>query len=347
MRLSSLAEMTVGFVHPPNHGVSTGNLATALRWQSIVDEFGCESFLCAGGDDFEKCWDAAVGDSGDKGVMVALNAVKSHREIVAYRKLQPQGLLIVAVTGTDLNGGDARTFGDSLTLADRIVVLQEKAFEKLPLQFQKKAVTIFQSVPGLAAPTVEKTEDFQICVVGHLRHVKDPLRCAMATRLLPPESKIVLQQAGAILDGDYRPEVAREECENPRYRYLGELTSGEARLLIMRSDLLVITSLSEGGPLVVAEAVVSGTPVISSGIDGVVGMLGADYPGYFEVGDEQALAELLSKFERDESFRRALGEAIGKRAFLFEPHRESALWRELLSAGTGISNSEVGEPILA
>jgi len=41
------------------------------------------------------------------------------------------------------------------------------------------------------------------------------------------------------------------------------------------------------------EAVRCGTPVLASRVPGNVGMLGADYAGYFPPGDAQALADLL------------------------------------------------------
>jgi glycosyltransferase involved in cell wall biosynthesis len=49
----------------------------------------------------------------------------------------------------------------------------------------------------------------------------------------------------------------------------------------------------EGGAHVVMEAVMSGTPVLASRIDGNVGMLGADYAGYFDCGDASQLVNAL------------------------------------------------------
>lgn len=344
MRLSESPRPIVGFVHPPNYGVTTGNLATALRWQGIVEGLGCASFLCAGGDGFEACWDLAMGEGrqskGEEVVMVALNGVKCHREMVNFRRRWPKGkaFLILAVTGTDMNGDERAVFEQSLDLADRIVVLQDKAFEKLPSRYQAQAVTLFQSVGATTASSAPPTgpgregQGVQVCVVGHLREVKDPMRCAKAMRLLPPSSSLVLKHAGAILDAEFADAVAREERENPRYQYLGELTANQAQELIGASDLLVVSSLSEGGPLVVAEAVMADTPVLSSRIDGVIGMLGEDYPGYYTTGDEQALGALLRRFEEDGEFRDSLRGALRKRALQFAPERERTQWAELLAA---------------
>ena len=72
------------------------------------------------------------------------------------------------------------------------------------------------------------------------------------------------------------------------------------RRRIQRAHVLVHTSRMEGGAHAILEAVCSGTPVLASRIDGNVGMLGADYAGYFPWGDAAALAGLLQRC-RDEA----------------------------------------------
>jgi glycosyltransferase involved in cell wall biosynthesis len=69
----------------------------------------------------------------------------------------------------------------------------------------------------------------------------------------------------------------------------------------------VLSSRLEGGANVLSEAIVTSVPVIASRIPGTVGILGANYPGYFTVGDTRELMRLL-----------------------FEPAREQNAWEELL-----------------
>ena len=78
------------------------------------------------------------------------------------------------------------------------------------------------------------------------------------------------------------------------------------------------------------EAVVDGVPVLSTRIDGVVGLLGEDYGGYFEVGDTDGLRELLLKFENDAAFRESLRNQAREAAVQFDPRHEEKAWRELL-----------------
>jgi hypothetical protein len=53
---------------------------------------------------------------------------------------------------------------------------------------------------------------------------------------------------------------------------------------------------------VVTEAVAVSVPVVSSRIAGSVGLLGADYPGFFPFADTAALAGLLRRAETDAPF---------------------------------------------
>ncbi|MDI1288102.1 MAG: hypothetical protein PSV46_27235 [Reyranella sp.] len=72
-------------------------------------------------------------------------------------------------------------------------------------------------------------------------------------------------------------------------------------------------------------------PVLASRMDGNVGLLGADYPGYFPVGDTEALAHLLQNLEGNPGFVARLRQALVQRAPLFRPARETAAWRRLLA----------------
>jgi glycosyltransferase involved in cell wall biosynthesis len=70
--------------------------------------------------------------------------------------------------------------------------------------------------------------------------------------------------------------------------------------------------------------------VLATRIEGSVGLLGRDYPGYFPVGDTEALAQLLNRIETDTAFLERLRRAIARRAHLFRPALEKAAWRKLI-----------------
>jgi glycosyltransferase involved in cell wall biosynthesis len=119
---------------------------------------------------------------------------------------------------------------------------------------------------------------------------------------------------------------------NPRYLWRGDVPAAAVRRLLARSHAMVISSLSEGGANVISEAAIAGVPVLASRMDGNVGLLGADYPGYFPVGDTAALARLLQRLEHEPRFVGRLRKALARRAPLFRPAREIAAWRRLLTS---------------
>jgi len=61
-----------------------------------------------------------------------------------------------------------------------------------------------------------------------------------------------------------------------------------------------------------------------------VGLLGTDYPGYYPVGDADALRERLLCAESDCGYYAELVAACAARRHLFMPEREQAGWGELL-----------------
>jgi glycosyltransferase involved in cell wall biosynthesis len=93
----------------------------------------------------------------------------------------------------------------------------------------------------------------------------------------------------------------------------------------------VLSSRLEGGANVIGEAVTAGVPLIASRIPGTVGLLGANYPGYFPVGDTQQLARLLARAETEAEFLKTLRSAVRKHSPLFDPQRERSAWADLLA----------------
>src|SRR4030095_8139757 len=104
----------------------------------------------------------------------------------------PKSPVIVALTGTDLYRDlrKNKSAHNSLEIATRIVALQPKALEELKPKWREKTRGIYQSVEFVSRHSQKASNRFDVCVVGHLRAVKDPFRAAMAARLLPPSSRI-------------------------------------------------------------------------------------------------------------------------------------------------------------
>jgi glycosyltransferase involved in cell wall biosynthesis len=80
-------------------------------------------------------------------------------------------------------------------------------------------------------------------------------------------------------------------------------------------------------------------PVLATRIPGSVGILGPEYPGYFPVGDTEALAALLWRAETDRDFRAALRAHIRRLRPLVSPARERRGWRALLEELRAVENA--------
>lgn len=167
-------------------------------------------------------------------------------------------------------------------------------------------------------------------MLGHLRPVKDPFRTAMAVRQLPPSSQIQVVHVGGALTDNMKIQADAETSTNPRYRWLGELPRWRALRILARSRLLVLTSQMEGGANAVSEAIACSVPIISSRISGSIGLLGEDYPGYFPVGETQALTELLMRVETDTAFYNTLKAWCERLRPIVNPDRERQSWKRLL-----------------
>jgi putative glycosyltransferase (TIGR04348 family) len=276
---------SVVIVSPALADANNGNWRTARRWQELLA--GSHAVRIT------KEWpDAQAG--GDR-AMLALHARRSAEPIAAWARTHPGRGLAVVLTGTDLYqdiASDA-TAQRSLQLAQRLVVLQEGGPEALPAPLRAKARVIFQSSPALP-PLATSADALDAVMVGHLRGVKSPQTLFAAARLLCEERDIRIVHIG---DGAGEPALAATaraaQAACPGYRWLGALPHAATLERIRAAHVLVHTSAVEGGAHAILEAVRCGTPVLASRVPGNVGMLGADYGGYFPHGDAQALAGLL------------------------------------------------------
>ncbi len=312
--------MRVRIVTPAPPGSHVGNRVTALRWAGILRGLGHRVVV-------ETTYEGAACD-----VLVALHARRSARSVALSRRLAPDRPIVLALTGTDLYRDLERSASArrSLFTADRIVVLQRLARTLLPRALRPKTRVIVQSCRPVARRP-RRARDFSALVLAHLRPVKDPLRAALAARLLPASSHVRVVLAGAALSAATARRARAEAARNARFTWVGDLPRARALSRLARCDVLVTSSRLEGGASVVSEAVASGVPVLASRVDGNVGLLGAGHPGLFPFGDTRALARLLGRAEGDPRFLAALARAGRLRRPLFSPARERAAWRALLA----------------
>lgn len=322
--------MRITIITPAKAGSRNGNRVTALRWARILKEQGHRV-------DVDVAYRAKRPD-----LMVALHARRSHEAMVRFRKTFPERPLFLALTGTDLYG-DIHTDAnaqEALHLADRLILLQSSGLDEMTPDLHPKVRVIFQSVPTPTRLSAKDPDCFEIALIGHMRPVKDPFLPAKAIRELPGESKISLVHIGGAMEAEMARLAKAEAKANARYRWLGEMPRWKCLRKLAKCRLLVLPSLSEGGANVISEALVAGVPVVASDIPGNRGMLGAGYPGYFPVGNADALRTLLLKAEQDGDFLQTLTQWCRDRAALFAPQAEAHAWEKLLSEFPAIAEPE-------
>jgi putative glycosyltransferase (TIGR04348 family) len=274
-----------------------------------------------------------VGSWNNCDALIALHAVKSATVVADFKRQFPNRPVLVTLTGTDVfqDGTTADVLHETLRVSDRILALQNHMASAVPTEHQHKVRVIFQSFTPPHSLPAPKTDVFEVCMLGHLRDVKDPFLAARAVRNLPETSRIKVVHVGGALEPEYAERAKREQATNPRYQWLGELPRTEAVLTLARCRLLVMSSKSEGGPSAVSEAVACGVPVLSTPTSGVVGLLGEDYTGYFPVGDCGALKTLLLRCESDPAFLNELKQGCNAVRPLTDPETERQAWAMLLA----------------
>jgi putative glycosyltransferase (TIGR04348 family) len=305
---------------PAARATRKGNRVTALRWAGHLRALRHRVRVV-------EAWDGQPCD-----LLVALHATKSLPSVERYRARHPDAPLVVGLAGTDLYQ-ELRSSPQAqraLELATRLTVLQPLGIAALPLHVRHKTRPIIQSARAVR-PVPAPPGVFQICLLAHLREVKDPLLGAAAVRLLPATSRVRLVHLGGPLDPGSSERALLETRTNARYVWLGARPRREALGVLGGSRLLIVTSRLEGGSNAVSEAIAAGVPVLSTRVDGSVGVLGPGYPGFYPVGDAAALARAIARTEEDEKFLGALLRGVDRVRPLVDPLREREAWRALVA----------------
>lgn len=328
--------MHIGLITPASGGKTGGNQATTDRWRAAIENLGHEVTV------------ATRYDNEHFDLMLALHAYRSAESIAGFRARFPSKPLVIALTGTDIyhfQASDPKTTLASMNAATTLIGLHDRVADDIPDHLHDRLYTVFQSaisfdhIEAVGGSGSDENQDrghqpFTICVIGHLREEKDPFRTARAVRAIPNDVAVRVFHAGRAHSDEWAKAARQEMGVNNRYTWLGEVDQERVRQLMCASDLMVISSVMEGGANVVSEACVAGLPVIASDISGNVGLLGDAYPGYYPVKDTRALTECLLRAARETAFLETLASICRERGCLFTEENEQSDLRRALDHAT-------------
>jgi len=188
----------------------------------------------------------------------------------------------------------------------------------------ERTVVIPNAVDVSAAPRARhERREPRIVAVGRLKAPKDFLTLVRAVGALPEGSETLIVGEGP--DRPWLEQEIRSLGIQERVRLVGE--RHDVPGLLADADIFVLSSVSEGLPVSVLEAMAAGLPVVASRVGSVPELVVHGETGILvPPGDASALAAALSSLVADPAERRRLGEAGRARAeerFDLEPFRRA------------------------
>jgi len=231
---------------------------------------------------------------------------------------------VITITGTDVNHDlfdPARrpAVTGALERAQAIVVFHEAIGEKLGRELpplRGKIRVIEQSVRceeeafDLRARTGAGPEAFLFFLPAGIRPVKNVLyavRPLEALRACYPALRLVI--AGPILDDGEGERLRAAVASRPWVHHLGPLSHGEICASLKTVQVVLNTSISEGGMSnAILEAMSQGVPVLASDIEGNRTIIADGVDGFLFASEEEFAAKAEALL-RDPVLRRRLGGA--------------------------------------
>lgn len=174
--------------------------------------------------------------------------------------------------------------------------------------------------------------------VARLDYLKDHATAVRTLELVirrRPEARLVLVGEGP--ERAAIEELVRQKGLTNSIRLLG--LRGDVARLLRGADLFLLTSISEGIPLTVIEAMAAGLPVVATGVGGVPEVVQDGRTGLLApAGDAAALAEHIDRLADEPSRQTEMGQLGRDRALaLFSEERMHAeyrrLYEEMLAGG--------------
>ncbi len=162
--------------------------------------------------------------------------------------------------------------------------------------------------PDLAARAAARTElgvgeAWVIGTVGRIDDNKNHVMLVRAFAMLPDTTRLVI-----IGDGPARATLEAEVAKLPDPRRV--ILTGrrmDVPQLVHAFDTFALSSILEGLPLVVPEAMAAGLPIVTTSVGGLPDVIDEGHTGLLVPVDERAMAQALGRLAADKELAKRLG----------------------------------------
>ena len=182
----------------------------------------------------------------------------------------------------------------------------------------------------------------RVLFAGWLNPRKNLLGAVKAIHtLVQAGHRVELHAAGAAPDAVYEKSVQdylRAHQLEPHVRLLGSLSRDAVRREMAEACALVLPSLQENAPMVIAEALATGLPVVASNACGIPDMVDDGQTGFLiDPANHEMIADRLGRLLRDDRLRTEMSERARRTALArWHPDAVAAatvrLYRQLIGA---------------
>lgn len=326
----------------PFRQTQRGNSITAARIRSGLTDCGYDISLLSLDEDR---WQEHLGTSlakSEYGLLHGFHAWHLGR-VLRSLPLAAELPIILTTTGTDIHldlRNDRRsTVLAAMQAAAKIVVFHD-SFKPLvtreyPPAADKivtipQAVSIAETLPDKRSKWGFGADEIIFFLPSGLRPVKNiSLAIDALSQLHPQYPQLRLAIIGADLDTNYsRPLLARIRTL-PWISYLGEIPHEEIGSLLALGDVVLNTSLAEGQPQAVLEAMSLGLPCIMTAVPGNLDLITDGLEGFYAQG-EPDLCQAAQKLLDDTALRRQMGDMARQLiASRYAPYKEIDAYHRL------------------
>lgn len=165
--------------------------------------------------------------------------------------------------------------------------------------------------PELFNAIAHRAQGTRLLYVGRLAAMKGlPVVFEALAKLRGTHPDLTLTVVG---DGSERPDIeasAQRLGLSTMVDFVGYKSQAEVRAYLQQTDIFVLPSFAEGVPVVLMEAMAAAVPVLTTRIAGVPELVEHGTSGWLvPPGNQQTLADALSRLVEDGDLRQRLGEA--------------------------------------